>query len=230
MTLWIFAVCVLINMAKGEEASDDFLDEEVPDFYKELGVNRTATTKEIRKAFRKLAIIFHPDKNKEEGADEIFKSLNEANEVLNNEESRKNYDTELTKYEEWLEVNMVPDESIVEENELNDEDKFNPYGKIEPETLTQNKRLVLETQYNEIVSYFEDLMDLEDDDTFVSLILEDITEERMHMNSSPDRLQQFEQNQVFTRNLIDDEYESEFLQEWLETKDTYVSYRQMGEL
>eukprot|EP00092_Neocalanus_flemingeri_P059201 GFUD01070702.1.p1 GENE.GFUD01070702.1~~GFUD01070702.1.p1 ORF type:complete len:221 (+),score=40.77 GFUD01070702.1:152-814(+) len=220
MTLWIFAVCVLINMAKGEEASDDFLDEEVPDFYKELGVNRTATTKEIRKAFRKLAIIFHPDKNKEEGADEIFKSLNEANEVLNNEESRKNYDTELTKYEDWLEVNMLPDDSIVEENELNDKDnsdKFNPYGKIEPETLNQNKGLVLETQYNEIVSYFEDLMDLEDD-TFVSLILEEITEERMHMNSSPDR------------NLIDDEYGSEFLQEWLETKDTYVSYRQMGEL
>ena len=79
MKLMILAILFLIRMAKaGEENIDDFIDEEVPDLYKELGIARTSTTKEIKKAFRKLAVSFHPDKNKEEGAEEKFKRLNEA--------------------------------------------------------------------------------------------------------------------------------------------------------
>lgn len=63
------------------------------DYYKVLGVARTASDDEIRKAFRKLAREHHPDvaKNKKE-AEEKFKEINEANEVLGDPEKRKRYD------------------------------------------------------------------------------------------------------------------------------------------
>ncbi len=60
-----------------------------PDYYKTLGVPRTATTEEIKKAFRKLARTHHPDA----GGDEAkFKEINEAYEVLSDEKKRKLYD------------------------------------------------------------------------------------------------------------------------------------------
>ena len=64
------------------------------DYYKILGVARDATDKEIKKAYRKLALQWHPDKhteNKEE-AEEKFREIAEAYEVLSNEESRARYD------------------------------------------------------------------------------------------------------------------------------------------
>jgi len=66
---------------------------EYKDYYKILGVARTASDDEIRKAFRKLARQYHPDvaKNKKE-AEEKFKEINEANEVLSDPEKRKRYD------------------------------------------------------------------------------------------------------------------------------------------
>jgi curved DNA-binding protein len=63
------------------------------DYYKTLGVNRNATQEEIKKAYRKLAVKFHPDKNKgDKSAEERFKEINEANEVLSDPEKRKKYD------------------------------------------------------------------------------------------------------------------------------------------
>ena len=64
------------------------------DYYKILGVKRDATEKEIKKAYRKLALQWHPDKHKEdkEIAEEKFKEIAEAYEVLSNEESRAKYD------------------------------------------------------------------------------------------------------------------------------------------
>ena len=60
-----------------------------PDYYKTLGVPRTATADEIKKAFRKLARTHHPDA----GGDEAkFKELNEAYEVLSDDKKRKLYD------------------------------------------------------------------------------------------------------------------------------------------
>ena len=60
-----------------------------PDYYKTLGVPRTATADEIKKAFRKLARKHHPDA----GGDEAkFKELNEAYEVLSDEKKRALYD------------------------------------------------------------------------------------------------------------------------------------------
>lgn len=62
------------------------------DYYETLGVKRDASQDEIRKAFRKLARKYHPDINKEPGAEEKFKAINEANEVLEDPEKRKRYD------------------------------------------------------------------------------------------------------------------------------------------
>jgi curved DNA-binding protein len=64
------------------------------DYYKILGVKKEATQKEIKKAYRKLAAKYHPDKNPDDkAAEEKFKEINEANEVLGNAEKRKKYDT-----------------------------------------------------------------------------------------------------------------------------------------
>jgi curved DNA-binding protein len=63
------------------------------DYYKVLGVGESATAEEIKKAYRKLAFKYHPDKNKGNQAfEEKFKEINEANEVLSDPEKRKKYD------------------------------------------------------------------------------------------------------------------------------------------
>ena len=64
------------------------------DYYKILGVKKDASQKEIKKAYRKLAAKYHPDKNQgDKTAEEKFKEVNEANEVLGDPEKRKKYDT-----------------------------------------------------------------------------------------------------------------------------------------
>ena len=63
------------------------------DYYEVLGVKKSATQKEIKKAFRKLATKYHPDKTKGDKASEVkFKEVNEANQVLSNKEKRVKYD------------------------------------------------------------------------------------------------------------------------------------------
>jgi curved DNA-binding protein len=62
------------------------------DYYQTLGVGRDASAKEIQRAFRKLAGQFHPDVNKDAGAEARFKEVNEAYEVLSDPEKRKRYD------------------------------------------------------------------------------------------------------------------------------------------
>jgi curved DNA-binding protein len=63
------------------------------DYYKTLGINKTATPKEIKTAYRKLARKFHPDLNpNDKDAKRNFQQINEANEVLSDPEKRKKYD------------------------------------------------------------------------------------------------------------------------------------------
>src|SRR3990170_4617083 len=63
------------------------------DYYKDLGVGKTATPAEIKKAYRTLAKKYHPDKTKgDKGSEEKFKEINDANEVLSDPEKRKKYD------------------------------------------------------------------------------------------------------------------------------------------
>jgi molecular chaperone DnaJ len=62
------------------------------DYYEILSVPRTASNDEIKAAFRKLARQYHPDVNKEDGAEEKFKEINEAYGVLSDSEKRARYD------------------------------------------------------------------------------------------------------------------------------------------
>ena len=65
---------------------------EFKDYYDILGVKPDASEADIKAAYRKLARKYHPDKNKDAGAEEKFKSINEANEVLRDAEKRRAYD------------------------------------------------------------------------------------------------------------------------------------------
>ena len=70
------------------------------DYYKILGVDKTADAKTLKKAYRKLAAKYHPDKNPNNvSAEEKFKEVNEAYEVLSDDEKRKQYDTLGANYE-----------------------------------------------------------------------------------------------------------------------------------
>ena len=62
------------------------------DYYEVLGVSNGASDEEIKRAFRKLALEYHPDRNKEPNAEERFKEVNEAYQVLSSREKRSAYD------------------------------------------------------------------------------------------------------------------------------------------
>ena len=62
------------------------------DYYEALGVSREANDEEIRRAFRRKAMEFHPDRNRTPGAEDKFKEINEAYQVLGDQEKRARYD------------------------------------------------------------------------------------------------------------------------------------------
>ncbi|KAE8714189.1 Heat shock protein DnaJ isoform 2 [Hibiscus syriacus] len=62
------------------------------DYYEILGLEKTCSVEDVRKAYRKLSLKVHPDKNKAPGAEEAFKAVSKAFQCLSNAESRKTYD------------------------------------------------------------------------------------------------------------------------------------------
>src|SRR5258708_8857333 len=62
------------------------------DYYEVLGISRNASDDELKKAFRRLAKQYHPDTNKEQGAEALFIEVNEAYEVLSDPQKRAAYD------------------------------------------------------------------------------------------------------------------------------------------
>jgi curved DNA-binding protein len=79
------------------------------DYYKILGVGKTATQDEIKKAYRKLANKYHPDKTKgDKAAEEKFKEINEANEILSDPAKRKKYDQFGADWKHYEEAGQQP--------------------------------------------------------------------------------------------------------------------------
>ena len=100
---------------------------EFKDYYATLGVAKDASQEEIQRAYRKLARKYHPDVNKEPGAEDTFKDLGEAYEVLKDPEKRAKYDrygsawkaaqqsggTPPPEYEDiWFDISRDPEEAF----------------------------------------------------------------------------------------------------------------------
>jgi curved DNA-binding protein len=79
------------------------------DYYKILGVEKTASTDEVKRAYRKLAKKYHPDKNPgDKQAEEKFKEINEANEVLSDPEKKARYDQISNSYSSYRQTGGNP--------------------------------------------------------------------------------------------------------------------------
>jgi curved DNA-binding protein len=78
------------------------------DYYKILGVERDVSQPELKKAYRKMARKYHPDVSKESNAEERFKEVNEAYEVLGDEDKRSQYDTLGSNYQNGQNFNPPP--------------------------------------------------------------------------------------------------------------------------
>lgn len=91
------------------------------DYYNTLGIKRDASQEEIKKAFRKQARKFHPDVNKDQNAEERFKDINEANEVLSDPDKRQKYDQFGAHWQQYQRAGGTPED-------FNWESWRNPYG------------------------------------------------------------------------------------------------------
>jgi len=144
------------------------------DYYEILGVSEDATMDEIKKKYKKLAVKYHPDKNKESNARDKFQQISDAYKVLGDEESRYNYDTFGPDIDDMLNdgpnVYGGPDSNNVLGQEFYDamdsfDDIFNtPF-------FTQNEHGMKETTTN--VNNFGKMHGFENLDSFTSNIIRD---------------------------------------------------------
>ena len=109
-------------------------------YYDILEVDKTASTKEIKTSFRKLVKKYHPDVSKEENAEEQFKLIQEAHDILSDEKKRSEYDNVgHEKYKQYTNSNANYD-SYKEYSEYSTSNNFSPINLKE----WFNKRSILE--------------------------------------------------------------------------------------
>ena len=82
------------NTKEDKEFRNAAINDELPNYYETLGVSREATQEEIKKKFRELAKVTHPDKTKENSEEEMAE-INKAYEILSDKERRERYDKHL---------------------------------------------------------------------------------------------------------------------------------------
>lgn len=82
---------------------------EYKDYYEVLGVDKKSTQDEIKRVYRELARKYHPDVNKDEGAEDKFKEIGEANDVLSDVEKRAAYDQVGQGHQPGQDFNPPPD-------------------------------------------------------------------------------------------------------------------------
>lgn len=98
-----------------------------PDFYRRLGLDKKATKEDIKKAYRRLALEYHPDKNKNPDSTQRFIEINEAYLILFDDEARNKYDREYNYHFQKKPETEYQEENKHEKNEnaFNDEDLNN---------------------------------------------------------------------------------------------------------
>ncbi|XP_006887119.1 PREDICTED: dnaJ homolog subfamily C member 1-like [Elephantulus edwardii] len=101
LTLLLSVVCPARGWESGDLELFDLVEEVQLNFYQFLGVQQDASSADIRKAYRKLSLTLHPDKNKDENAETQFRQLVAIYEVLKDDERRQRYDDIL--------INGLPD-------------------------------------------------------------------------------------------------------------------------
>ncbi len=98
-------------MSAAEHERDSSLIMEYKDYYKTLGVKKNASADDIKKAYRKLARKFHPDVNQgDKTAEEKFKDINEAYEVLSDEDKRGKYDRFGSEWQQYSRTGGRPED------------------------------------------------------------------------------------------------------------------------
>ena len=80
------------NIDNEQESTVNKILEHGQDYYKILDVSTEVSEADLKKAYRKLALIVHPDKNKATGSGEAFKKVGKAYEILSDHEKKKKYD------------------------------------------------------------------------------------------------------------------------------------------
>jgi curved DNA-binding protein CbpA len=83
--------CTILTVGSSRRGSTSDKAKE-PDHYEILGVQPNASDREIKVAYRKLALQYHPDKNKDDGVADKFKAMTNAYSVLSDKKERDNYD------------------------------------------------------------------------------------------------------------------------------------------
>ena len=107
------------------------------DYYSILGVSKTATQDEIKKAFRKLARKYHPDVNpKDATAVDKFKEISEANEVLSDPEKRQKYDQFGSQYQQYAQTGGRPEDFNWSQWQASPDSSYN-YRTVTPEEFAE---------------------------------------------------------------------------------------------